>query len=705
MPSFADSFWSEDLSTGVERLFVELHKGCNQNALFIQLFASRMQYEVNYGRQLCNTTSNIEGYSDTSNSDQSVDNALNQLATAMEKEGNEHLAIAADIETTVLRPFSQWCEDHEQRIEYSEKILKTNVLNYQKSTKYVEKLEQHYFNKCRQLEDHKRSYFNDDELVNVMKQLELFQEKETALAKEREFDAFGKFGNLDFDVRTMRETLSLLLTKLEKTTYKMPFINFTFENTNNGSEIVKFLMENLALKDVDQAETFGQDLLNSGFLKYCNGVGNTFVNSKKFQYCWKQYAYKFARVPLPNASEHGDSHDEEGPQPISTYLTDLTSKISNSQDSISTLPTISNTERSLLKYVKDLETADARYRKECKKLDILRCSLEELLVDHFTFMEKCELDRLKALEKVILDFSPIISKNASAMKELNIAVLKTGTEVDPTLDLLNLVERGRTGTFQPHVITYNNYYNPGGFQNFGIDLETRCRMDKKAVPLIVSSILSFMDRVYPELPNDNVRTTVWTVPVKLNSTHQLRANLNEAPFQEESQITSILANYAVEPSVIASVLKIYFLELPEPLISNDVYDILKALYAEFPPSHVESEEQAAIDAQRVSGITTAFNSLSKPHIATLDAITTHFSRLVKILKMGSSATSGALANEFIRSVSQEFANCIIRVKLPDGNNLSFKIFTDLLLFRKPIFRGLKRQNSKAQENHEKAPYF
>ncbi|SCU77240.1 LAFA_0A00430g1_1 [Lachancea sp. 'fantastica'] len=698
MPSFADSFWSEDLSTGVDHLFQELHRGGSQNALFIQLFASRMQFEVNYGRQLCSTTSNIEGFSDISGSDQSLDGALNQMAIAMEKEGNEHLAIAADIEATVLRPFSQWCQEHSQRVEYSEKILKTNVSNYQKSTKHVEKLEQAYFNKCRQFEDHKRAHFNEDELANVMKQLELVQEQETALAKEKEFETFGKIGNLDFDVRTMRETLRLLLTKLEKSTYKVPFINFHFENTNNGSEIVKFLMENLTLKDMDQAEAFGQDLLNNGFLKYCNGVGNTFVNSKKFQYSWKPYAYKFAQMPLPNSSEFEEDEVEEGPQALAVYFNDFTSKIANSQSSGSTSPSLTNTEKTLLKHIKEVETADARYRKECKKLDAVRCTLEEMIVDHLTFMEKCELDRLKALEKVILDFSPIISKNASALESLHTAVLKTGSEVDPTLDLLKLVERARTGTFQPHVVTYNNYYNSGGFQNFGIDLETRSRMDKKAVPLIVSSILSFMDQVYPELPNDKVRTTVWTVPVKLHSSHQLRAELNEAPFQEETQIIKILENYTTQPSTIASVLKIYFLELPEPLISFEVYDILKALYTEFPPSTTASEDQAAIDSQRVNGITSSFNSLSKPHIATLDALTSHFSRLVKILKMGSSASSGTLADEFVRSVSQEFANCIIRVKLEDGNNLGFKIFSDLLLFRKPIFRSLKRQNSKSRDD-------
>lgn len=352
MPSFADSFWTEDLLTGVTRLFEELHKGCNQNVLFIQLFASRMQFEVNYGRQLCKTTASVDGLSSITGSDLSLDVALNNIAGAMEDEGNAHLSIAAEIETTILRPFSAWCEDHEQRVNYSEKTLVANVSNYLKSKKYVEKLEQVYFSKCRQLEDHKRSNFNDDELKHAMEQLQIHQAHESIVAKEREYETFGRYGNIDFDVRTMRETIKLLLTKLEKTDYKVPIINYRFYNTNNGSEIVKFLMENLALKDLDQAEMFGQDLLNAGFIKYCNGVGTTFVNSKKFQYNWKPYAYKFAQIPQPNANEISDEQSNEGPQAFSDYFTDLTTIITHVQPTASKSPAlsaVSNTEKTLFK--------------------------------------------------------------------------------------------------------------------------------------------------------------------------------------------------------------------------------------------------------------------------------------------------------------------------------------------------------------------
>lgn len=700
MPSFADSFWTDDLFTGVNTLFRKLYEGCEQNVLFIQLFASRMQYEVSYGRQLCKIRQNIDGY-DEKAPELSINCALGGMVRTMEREGSEHLSIAADIEVTVLKPFSKWCEEHKQRIEYSEKTLKTNITNYQKSKKFVEKFERSYFNKCRNLEDFKRTNFNEEELKMALEAMKLQKVYEATIEKEQEFKKFGSLGGIDFDYRTIREIIRQLLTKLEKSDYKVPLINYKIFNTNNGSEIVKFLMENLSLKDVDQAEAFGQDLLDFGFLKYCNGVGTTFVNSKKFQYSWKSYAYKFARIPEPNAGEVHDGDKDATVTDLADYFQDLTSRISQPSQAVysntENAPKLSEVERTFSKLTNEVEVADQKYRKECLKMDSLRCSIEELMVDHFVFMEKCESDRLQALKKVVMDFCLIMSNEISLLKDSLQGFSESEAQMGPHEDLLKMVENSRTGFFQPVVTPYNNYYNPGGYQNFGIDLETRCRLDKKAVPLIMSTILSYMDQIYPEMPNDVARTTAWTVPVKLHSTHQLRKLLNAKPFENEIEVMEILKESNAEPSTIASVLKIYLLELPAPLISNEIYDVLKALYAQYPPSPAKTEEQEQIDVQRVNGIANTLQTLSKCQIATLDAISTHFSRLIKILRMSSSDSGPALAEEFVQSISQEFANCIVQVKLPDGNEIGYKIFSDLLEFKKPLFRDIRRQNSKSKQ--------
>lgn len=725
MPNFADSFWSEDLASGLQVLFKELRNGCEECDMYIQLFASRMQFEVNYGRQLGGVSGDIDNL-DSMKGKAGITSvrALLGMTEQMVQEGKQHLAIASNIEGFVLQPFSRWCDDHRKRLEYSEKILMSNVSNFQKSKKYVSKLESEYFNRCRLLEDFKRSKFNEEELVNAAASLKLQEKYENDVAREMDYQHFATVGGMEFDVKSMREALVLLLTKLPKSEYRVPLINYTLQNTNSGGEITKFLLENMSLKDIDQAENFGQDLLNLGFLSYCNGVGSNFVNSKKFQYQWKGYAYKFAKIPQPFGE--ADVNIPQADPKISHYLKDFTSKMSSASPKMPSMPTnssvigptLSDAERELFRLTRDVEVADKKYRRECFKMDSLRCSVEELIVDHLSFMEKCEIDRLNAIKKAAFDFCGAIGNKISSLKISVDAMLENDNQMDPSADLLNLLFQYRTGVFQPQVITYNNYYNPGAFQNFGIDLETRCRLDKRVVPLIASVILSYMDQIYPDLPSDRSRTAVWTVPVKLSLTHQLRSLLNERQFQTDSEVLEVIKNYNGEPSTVASVLKIYLLELPERLITNEIYDVLKVLYAEYsltPKSNAEeakieevaeqqtdtrTKEQAEVDQDRITGLATTLSTLPKPHIATLDAIVAHFHRLIKILKMGKDGEQ--LATQFTSAISQEFANCIIEVRMPDGNDLGYKIFYDLLSHRKKVFGELKRQGTKNKKANSSA---
>lgn len=758
MPSFSDSFWSDDLSTGLNVLFQNLYKGCDQCDSFIQLFASRMQYEVSYGRHLCATRSDID-IVDTNNS---TSNALDNIIKQLELEGEQHLTIASNIESLVLKPFSHWCDDHRKRIKYSQKTLMDNIKNFQKSNNYVKKLSMEYIKNCKKLEDWKRIHFNDDDSYDkAMKSLERLNNYKAHLEREKENLIFGKIGKIEFDNKSLRQLLKLLLLDLPKTEYKLPLINFNLQNTNNGYEITKFLLENMSLKDFDQAEEFGQDLLNFGFLKYCNGMGNNFVNSKKFQYQWRDYAYNFAQIPIPSKN---DENKVFSSSQIEQYLTQTkkalyTIKISDNlplnsnqtdttSNQISSLeaPTVTEYESELFKLLEDVAKSDSKYFKECHKMDSLRCSIEELMIDHLSFMEKCELDRLKAIKKATMDFCSTIGNKIAIMKLQIDKMIDYQDTIDPENDLLQLITTCNTGLFQPKVITYNNYYSPGLYQNFGIDLETRCRLDKKVVPLIISVLLSRMDQIYPDLENDKIRVSAWICPVKLSLTHELRKKLNQTQFKEESEILNILTEGQYEPSVIASVIKLYLLELPEPLIPNELLDVLRALYEKYPPAvgmdvtaePIENKDNVQVfnvddnhsndkidkilndtENKRITGLYTTLSSLSKPHLATLDVITTHFYRLCKIIKMANNkgkytpiskedttvhgdtlptvdTSSYVSAEYFVNEISREFANCIIHAKVFDDNNLGFKIFHDLLTYKKFIFKQLKRQVSTAR---------
>ncbi|CCD22819.1 GTPase-activating protein RGD2 NDAI_0A06650 [Naumovozyma dairenensis CBS 421] len=729
MTSFADSFWSADLLSGLQALFDRLAVGCDSSDHFIQLFASRMQIEVLYGRQLYDVQKGIDN-TDYGEDYSTTDEALRKIITGMEQEGDQHLNIASNIQTLVLEPFSKWCSEHRERIKYSENILIDNVKNYQKSKKYVQKLEKVYYNSCKNLESFKRTNFNDEELSKALGHLTLQKELEASLHNEKEHQNFATIDSITFDYKTMREVIKEILVKLPKSEYKLPLINYTLTNTNSGKEITNFLLKHLSLKDLDQAEIFGQELLNIGFIKYCNGVGTTFVNSKKFVYQWKDYAYKFADLSEQNKNNGLELNYLQGLASKLPMVPTVSSSPSNTSTVTKSGPAeanfplnekldISEDEKKLFKLLDEVEKSDKIYHEESFKMDSLRCSIEELMIDHLSFMEKCESDRLKAIKKATIDFCSTLGNKISIIKLHVDAILEASEAIDPAVDLLTLISNYKTGIFKPQAITYNNYYNPGIYQNFGVDLETRCRLDGKVVPLIVSAMLLYMDSIYPDLANDKVRTSIWISPVKLSSTHKLRRLLNEKQFKDEYEIIELFNNGSFEAGTIASALKIYLLELPEPLISSDSLDVLKLLYSKFSTSSLpgdnrekaisnstnadgasnmsssageeNSQMDVGIESKRIMALSTTLSSLGKPYLATLDAITRHFYRLIKILRMGKDGDQ--IAEDFTKEISKEFASCLLHSSIHDGNDLGYKIFHDLLTYKKQILKNLKRSST------------
>lgn len=111
-------------------------------------------------------------------------------------------------------------------------------------------------------------------------------------------------------------------------------------------------------------------------------------------------------------------------------------------------------------------------------------------------------------------------------------------------------------------------------QNFGVDLEARARVDRKRVPILVTTILTYLDdrkfghyggkttpqansdAGYPELEGDDARRAIWLHNPPLATTHQLRSALNNS----KVDYREVLPKFEIP--IVASVLKLYLLELP-----------------------------------------------------------------------------------------------------------------------------------------------
>lgn len=76
------------------------------------------------------------------------------------------------------------------------------------------------------------------------------------------------------------------------------------------------------------------------------------------------------------------------------------------------------------------------------------------------------------------------------------------------------------------------------------------------MPIIITTILTFLDNHYPDLEGDEARRGIWLVDVPLAQIHSLRSAINTG----KTFPHDILDKYDIP--IVAAVLKLYLLELP-----------------------------------------------------------------------------------------------------------------------------------------------
>jgi hypothetical protein len=264
----------------------------------------------------------------------------------------------------------------------------------------------------------------------------------------------------------VKKKLADMLNEIQLGEVKVAILG-TYQNVATGEVLVEWIMKNWGATSVSYAERIGQDLVGNGFLRLVGNVGNTFANSSKMNYQFRPKAFQWAGVSpkpvnklLPRAATiqmNGSGEDETPSSPTMAFVGDYLGSLLSNQHTGETAAD---------RLRREAKEADARYRAGIRQLDLMRCHLEEQMIEHLKFMEKCELDRVKAIKAVILDFSGAISNIIPTLQK-SLTQIETHQEsILPTTDLRYLIENYRTGSFVPKVITYESYYNsPDGGQN------------------------------------------------------------------------------------------------------------------------------------------------------------------------------------------------------------------------------------------------
>ncbi|PSN60553.1 hypothetical protein BS50DRAFT_579086 [Corynespora cassiicola Philippines] len=671
---FAASFWSSDYAGGLGVLFGKLQQGVQENQQILTIARMRADAEEVYGNSLAGippATERIQG-GFSRDEGASVRKAYEGVRTEMETASQNHRKIASNIRELVVNPFSRWCEAHAARVQNSQDDLQSRIKLHDRQAEAVRKFRSQYYNKCRLVEDLEE----EDKLAFQDPQSETVQSPKMKVPtiKMSEPDENAEepldLGDETYQPEQIKKILTHMLDTIKIGEVKVPILG-TYQNTSSGSDITEYIQKHMGATTVSYAERIGQDMVDNGFLRLVGNVGSAFANSSRMNYQWKTKVFQLTGIP-----EKKKPLDRVSSTMSNDSFT-VDSPVGSVQEYLSGWNPLNNpypNETPAEKLRREAREADERYKQAVKKLDSLRCNLEEAMIDHLKFMERCELDRLKAIKAVVLDFSGAISNVIPSLQSTVDKMMLFQETVQPLGDLRYMLENYRTGPFVPKVTTYENYYNSVDEQTFGVDLEARARSDRKRVPIIITTILTFLDNHYPDLEGDEARRGIWLVDVPLSQTHNLRAAINTGKtFPHE-----VLEKYDIP--IVASVLKLYLLELPDSLVSSHVYEIVKTIYS--------TTATDASEETRVSVIQSTLGQLRLANIATLDAICTHFTRLIEL-------TSADEA--YVTALATALAPCILRPRqessLTMNERYSYRLIRDLFAHKDAIFGELKRASA------------
>lgn len=377
----------------------------------------------------------------------------------MVEASKNHQKISSNIRELVVTPFSRWCDQHAARIQNSHDDLQARIKDHMKQTELVKKLRSQYFNKCRlveDLEEENKLAFQSPEAQSP--QGKPSPPKIVLTDPEPVEPEFFEIGDKSYTTDEIKKVLSDILNTIKMGDVKVPILG-TYQNSSTGADIVEYFQKNLGASSVSYAERIGQDMVDIGFLRLIGNMGSTFANSSRMNYQWRSRVFQLTGFP-------------ENKRP----LLRMTSVMSNDDNSGSpTISTVSEMfagwnplnnphpdETPAEKLHREAHESDERYKAAVIKLDQIRCMLEEEIIDHLRFMERCELDRLKAIKSVVLDFSGAVSNVIPGLQSTVDHMMLYQETIQPLGDLRYMLENYRTGGFVPKVQPYENYYGSVG---------------------------------------------------------------------------------------------------------------------------------------------------------------------------------------------------------------------------------------------------
>ncbi|KAF8584019.1 hypothetical protein K439DRAFT_1653298 [Ramaria rubella] len=462
---------------------------------------------------------------------------------------------------------------------------------------------------------------------------------------------------LPLSPQAVSQLLSRAVSELPLRKVRFPILG-EYTDCFSGEEFVVWLKENVHDfgDSLDRAEDAARELTErDGALRRIGELGNRFENDKEayFQFRQKAFEFHFVHEAEPLEQQGGLNTTAEN------FLKRTNTFVSIVQKAVN-VATPTTSEPLHIRVRHEAENSDRVYRVAVRKLDRQRLGLEEKIEETLKAMQRWEMDRLRTVKTVLLQYQGTIANLPTALSGSLERTSVLISSYQPENDLTALIERYRTGPFRPKPHVYESVSHDRSDVTFGIDLRkwageggwhaVRAKEDQKEhddVPSIVSGLLTGITEAYKKLSNDSERRKTWIYDVPLPSVHHLREAINALP--PDAPIPSVLlAKY--DAPVMASTLKLWALELDPPLGLWEGWEDVRKLY----PSVGAVVATEASEQQRIENLQVALLKLPKVHLVVLSTIIQHLRNLIDTTHVDESV------EVYITKLGLSFGRAILR---------------------------------------------
>ncbi|GAA5958118.1 hypothetical protein JCM21900_002917 [Sporobolomyces salmonicolor] len=602
-PTFSNSFWSSDYRTGFESLYNALDASCVQSDELLAHVRRRVELERQLADGLLPPALRLDGFA--SDEGASLRIGFEALLTSSVGEAKARQALADDLMHSICLPFSAWSTSHTGRIRSSRSTIESALQSWEKQKALVAKLREVYGESCRQADE-------------IEDELEFVRGREALSAGTGDDAGKGREGVVlpprpfEIDDKAMAQPRSRTSSARSTST----------KDEDDQSED--------GLSSIDHGDADDHSLLDRS-----GATGGSVVAALGRALTVRKQRDAPQSSSMSSAGSGTDR--EEGATPDSpgqwnrveklmedrnvkaafdfskTKFTSLLSRVAGPQTG----------EERHLRARKEADVAEEKYKNAVEVLDSLRLTLEELLSTHLPYVQHCEADRLRAATSVLRSFHAAISALPRLVSASHDRVRQALELVRGEKDLKGLIERRRTGPFQPRPIMFASHYSDPALTTFGIDLrkydETNEERTERPVPRVLEVLLGEIAR-RGEGVGEEERRKSWLYETPLSAQHHLRSLLNSpsVPLLPAARLSELLKPYDLP--VLCSVVKLWLMELEVHVVNWGAYEELRAIY----PARVGVEE----GEYRRERVVRVLGRLPRVHFETLRMLIHHLSPLL-----------------------------------------------------------------------------